>query len=874
MKELPKVYDSKSVEKKIYQMWVDGRYFEGRIDPDKKPFSIVMPPPNVTGQLHMGHALDATLQDILTRYKRMQGYAALWLPGVDHAGIATQIKVEEVLRKEEGKTRYDLGRDKFLERVWAWKQQYGDRIVEQQKSMGVSCDWSRSRFTMDETCAKAVRETFCDLYEKGLIYKGSRIINWCPHCRTALSDAEVEYRDIPGSFWYIRYPIENSDEEFIIATTRPETMLGDTGVAVNPGDERYKHLVGKNAVLPLVGRKLPIVADDYVELGFGTGAVKMTPCHDPNDYEVGLRHNLEQIQCIDGDARIINGGKYNGMDRYEARKAIVADLEEQGYLVKVEPYSHNVGCCYRCGTVVEPLTSPQWFVKMAPLAREAINVVKDGRIRFVPERFTKTYLNWMENVHDWCISRQLWWGHQIPAWYCADCGHITVSREDPTECECCRSKNITRDEDVLDTWFSSALWPFSTMGWPEKTDDLDYWYPTNVMVTGYDIIFFWVARMIFSGMEQMKEEPFKTVFIHGLVRDSQGRKMSKSLGNGIDPLEMVETYGADALRYNLITGNSPGNDMRFYVEKCEAMRNFCNKLWNASRFVMMNLSIDRNELPEKLEIEDKWILSKLNTVVKEVCENMDNFELGVAAGKIYDFIWDSFCDWYIELTKPRLNSDDGESGIGAQKVLLYVLTGILKLVHPFMPFISEEIWQALPHEGEALMIARYPEYSEKLSFPEDEQNFEMVMTAIKAVRARRSEMNVPPSRKARLIIATDRRAAFEAGRSYICKLAYASEISVQDTAPESADGMVSVVTDNARMFMPMAELVDLEKEKARIRKELANAEKQLAGQIAKLSNEKFVSRAPENIVNIEREKKAKLEALIDNLRLSLEHLGE
>ena len=874
MKELPKVYDPKSVEKKIYQMWVDGRYFEGRIDPDKKPFSIVMPPPNVTGQLHMGHALDATLQDILTRYKRMQGYAALWLPGVDHAGIATQIKVEEVLRKEEGKTRYDLGRDKFLERVWAWKQQYGDRIVEQQKSMGVSCDWSRSRFTMDETCAKAVRETFCDLYEKGLIYKGSRIINWCPHCRTALSDAEVEYRDIPGSFWYIRYPIENSDEEFIIATTRPETMLGDTGVAVNPGDERYKHLVGKNAVLPLVGRKLPIVADDYVELGFGTGAVKMTPCHDPNDYEVGLRHNLEQIQCIDGDARIINGGKYNGMDRYEARKAIVADLEEQGYLVKVEPYSHNVGCCYRCGTVVEPLTSPQWFVKMAPLAREAINVVKDGRIRFVPERFTKTYLNWMENVHDWCISRQLWWGHQIPAWYCADCGHITVSREDPTECECCRSKNITRDEDVLDTWFSSALWPFSTMGWPEKTDDLEYWYPTSVMVTGYDIIFFWVARMIFSGMEQMKEEPFKTVFIHGLVRDSQGRKMSKSLGNGIDPLEMVETYGADALRYNLITGNSPGNDMRFYVEKCEAMRNFCNKLWNASRFVMMNLSIDRNELPEKLEIEDKWILSKLNTVVKEVCENMDNFELGVAAGKIYDFIWDSFCDWYIELTKPRLNSDDGESGIGAQKVLLYVLTGILKLVHPFMPFISEEIWQALPHEGEALMIARYPEYSEKLSFPEDEQNFEMVMTAIKAVRARRSEMNVPPSRKARLIIATDRKAAFEAGRSYICKLAYASDISVQDTAPESADGMVSVVTDNARMFMPMAELVDLEKEKARIRKELANAEKQLAGQIAKLSNEKFVSRAPENIVNIEREKKAKLEALIDNLRLSLEHLGE
>ena len=804
----------------------------------------------------------------------MQGYAALWLPGVDHAGIATQIKVEEVLRKEEGKTRYDLGRDKFLERVWDWKQKYGDRIVEQQKSMGVSCDWSRSRFTMDDVCAKAVRETFCDLYEKGLIYKGSRIINWCPHCRTALSDAEVEYKDIPGSFWYIRYPIENSDEEFIIATTRPETMLGDTGVAVNPADEKYQHLVGKNAILPLVGRKLPIVADDYVELGFGTGAVKMTPCHDPNDYEVGLRHNLEQIQCIDEDAKIINGGKYNGMDRYEARKAIVADLEEQGYLVKVEPYSHNVGCCYRCGTVVEPLTSPQWFVKMAPLAKEAINVVKDGRIKFVPERFTKTYLNWMENVHDWCISRQLWWGHQIPAWYCADCGHITVSREDAAECECCHSRNITRDEDVLDTWFSSALWPFSTMGWPEKTADLNYWYPTSVMVTGYDIIFFWVARMIFSGMEQMKEEPFKTVFIHGLVRDSQGRKMSKSLGNGIDPLEMVETYGADALRFNLITGNSPGNDMRFYVEKCEAMRNFCNKLWNASRFVMMNLTIDRNELPEKLEIEDKWILSKLNSVIREVCDNMDNYELGVAAGKIYDFIWDSYCDWYIELTKPRLNGEDEESKIAAQKVLLYVLTEILKLVHPFMPFISEEIWQALPHEGEALMVARYPEYSEKLSFPEDEHNFEMAMAAIKAVRARRSEMNVPPSRKAHLIIATDKKAAFEAGRSYICKLAYASDISVQDAAPESADGMVSVVTDNARMFMPMAELVDLEKEKARILKELANAGKQLEGQIAKLANEKFISRAPENVVNMEREKKAKLEALIENLKLSLEHLGK
>ena len=873
MKELPKTYDPKAVEKKIYDLWMKGGYFKGKIDPDKKPFSIVMPPPNVTGQLHMGHALDATLQDILTRYKRMQGYSALWLPGVDHAGIATQIKVEEVLRKEEGKTRYDLGRDKFLERVWDWKRQYGDRIVEQQKSMGVSCDWDRSRFTMDETCAKAVRETFCELYDKGLIYKGSRIINWCPHCRTALSDAEVEYKDIPGSFWHIRYPIENSDEEFIIATTRPETMLGDSGVAVNPADERYTHLVGKNAILPLVGRKLPIVADDYVELGFGTGAVKMTPCHDPNDYEVGLRHNLEQIQCIDEDAKIINGGKYNGMDRYECRKAIVADLEEQGYLVKVEPYSHNVGCCYRCGTVVEPLTSPQWFVKMEPLAKKAIEVVKDGRIKFVPDRFSKTYLNWMENVHDWCISRQLWWGHQIPAWYCDDCGEITVSREDPTECAHCHSKHIHRDEDVLDTWFSSALWPFSTMGWPEKTAELGYWYPTSVMVTGYDIIFFWVARMIFSAMEQMDEIPFHTVFIHGLVRDSQGRKMSKSLGNGIDPLDMVDQYGADALRYNLITGNSPGNDMRFYVEKCEAMRNFCNKIWNASRFVMMNLTIDKNELPEKLEIEDKWILSKLNDVVREVCDNMDSYELGVAAGKIYDFIWDSYCDWYIELTKPRLNGDDEESKLAAQKVLLYVLTEILKLLHPFMPFITEEIWQALPHEGEALMIERYPEFKAELDFPEDEQNFEMVMTAIKAVRARRSEMNVPPSRKAHLIIATERTAAFEAGVSYICKLAYASEVSVLTAPPEKTDGMVSVVTDNARMFMPMAELVDMEKEKARMEKELANAEKQLAGQIAKLSNENFVTRAPENVVNAEREKKAKLEALIENLKASIAGLG-
>ena len=874
MKELPKVYDPHSVETRIYEFWEKGGYFRGIRDEKKKPFSIVMPPPNVTGQLHMGHALDATLQDILTRYKRMQGYAALWLPGQDHAGIATQIRVEEELRKTEGLTRYDLGREKFLERVWDWKNQYGNRIIEQQKRLGVSCDWERNRFTMDEVCAKAVRETFCELYEKGLIYKGSRIINWCPHCRTALSDAEVEYKDMPGHFWHIRYPIEDSDEEFIIATTRPETMLGDTGVAVHPEDERYRHLVGKNAILPLVGRKLPIVADDYVELGFGTGAVKMTPCHDPNDYEVGLRHNLDQVQCIDEDARIINGGKYNGMDRYEAREAIVRDLEEQGYLVKVEPYNHNVGCCYRCGNVVEPLTSPQWFVKMKPLAQAAIDVAKDGRVKFVPDRFTKTYLNWMENVHDWCISRQLWWGHQIPAWYCDDCGEITVSREDAVCCAHCGSKNIHREEDVLDTWFSSALWPFSTMGWPDRNETLDYWYPTTVMVTGYDIIFFWVARMIFSGMEQMNEEPFSTVFIHGLVRDSLGRKMSKSLGNGIDPLEMIERYGADALRFNLITGNSPGNDMRFYVEKCEAMRNFCNKLWNASRFVMMNLTVTENMLPAALELEDRWILSRLNDVVREVNENMDHFELGVAAGKIYDFIWDDYCDWYIELTKPRLTGGDEAASRSAQQVLLYVLTDILKLLHPFMPFITEEIWQAIPHEGEALMIQDYPVFREALSYPVDAQRFETVMDAIRAVRARRSEMNVPPSRKAHLIIVTPEKDAFAAGRSYITKLAYASDVSVVSAVPENAEKMVTAVTDNARMFMPMADLVDLQKELARLQKELANAAKQLQAQIGKLANQNFVTRAPEAVVNAEREKQARLEALIENLKSSLKHLSD
>ncbi len=670
-RELPKVYEPQEVEGRIYEMWEKNGCFEGHRDPDKKPFTIVMPPPNVTGQLHMGHAMDSTLQDILIRFKRMQGYAALWVPGTDHAGIATQIKVEEELRKNEGLTRYDLGREKFLERVWDWKHKYGGRIVQQQKKLGASCDWSRARFTMDEGLSAAVRHVFVSLYKKGLIYKGSRIINWCPNCVTALSDAEVEYQDKPGSLWHIRYPIQGEEGRYVVvATTRPETMLGDTGVAVNPNDERYQDLVGKTCVLPLVGREMPIVADEYVDVAFGTGCVKMTPAHDPNDFEVGLRHNLETIRVLDDNGRVVEGyGRYSGMDRYEARKAIVADLEEQGYLVKVEPHQHNVGTCYRCHNDVEPLISAQWFVKMEPLAKEALRVVRDGEVKFVPDRFSKIYTNWMENVHDWCISRQLWWGHRIPAWTCQECGKITVSETDPTECEHCHSHNIVQEEDVLDTWFSSALWPFSTLGWPEETEDYKYFYPTDVLVTGYDIIFFWVARMIFSGCEHTGKPPFHTVFIHGLVRDDKGRKMSKSLGNGIDPLEIAEQYGADALRFNLVTGNSPGNDMRFYTERCEAMRNFANKIWNASRFLMMNLTIDKCELPERLELEDKWILSKLNRVIPEVTENMEKFELGVAAQKVYDFIWDDYCDWYIELTKSRLQGEDAEAKVRAQQVL-------------------------------------------------------------------------------------------------------------------------------------------------------------------------------------------------------------
>ena len=866
-KELPKVYEPQQVESRIYQMWEDHDCFKGVEDSKKKPFSIVMPPPNVTGQLHMGHALDCTLQDILTRFKRMQGYSTLWVPGTDHAGIATQIKVEEELRVKEGLTRYDLGREKFLQRVWKWKEEYGNRIVEQQKKMGVSCDWSRSRFTMDEGCSKAVRETFCELYDKGLIYKGSRIINWCPHCLTALSDAEVEYTDKPGHLWHIRYPLADGSGDIVVATTRPETMMGDTGVAVNPEDEHFKHLIGKTCILPIMNREIPIVGDDYCEIGFGTGAVKMTPAHDPNDFEVGLRHNLEVIRVINDDGTINeNGGKYNGMDRYECRKAIVKDLEEQGYLVKTEPYSHNVGTCYRCHNDVEPLISAQWFVKMEPLAKEAIRVVKDGTIKFVPERFTKTYTNWMENVHDWCISRQLWWGHQIPAWYCDECGHINVSRQDPTRCEKCGCTHLTREEDVLDTWFSSALWPFSTLGWPNKdSEDLRYWYPTSVLVTGYDIIFFWVARMIFSGMEQMKQEPFKTVFIHGLVRDDKGRKMSKSLGNGIDPLEMADKFGADALRFNLITGNSPGNDMRFFVEKCEAMRNFANKIWNASRYVMMNLTIDHVQLPEQLELEDKWVLSKLNTLIREVTDNMEAYELGVASAKIYDFIWDTYCDWYIELTKARLYGEDEEAKLAAQNVLCYVLLRVLELLHPFMPFITEEIWQALPHEGDFLIQAQWPEYQERFAFTQEENAMEAVKDAISAVRARRSEMNVPPSRKAKILIVTQTPDIYAGGRDFIMRLAYASEVEVQAQSPEDLKGMVTVATHNATLYLPLAELVDIRQELERIAKEKTKAEENLARIEKKLQNESFVSKAPEAVVNAEREKADKARALIAKL---------
>ena len=873
MSELPKTYDPKSVEDKLYKFWVDSGFFHAEVNPDKKPYTIVIPPPNVTGQLHMGHAFDETLQDILIRTKRMQGYEALWMPGTDHAGIATQIKVEENLRKEEGLTRYDLGREEFLKRVWAWKDKFGSRIISQLKKLGTSCDWDRERFTMDEGCSKAVREVFVNLYNKGLIYKGHRIINWCPHCATALSDAEVEYETQPGKLWHIRYPLADGSGELVVATTRPETFMGDTGVAVNPNDERYKHLIGKTCILPIMNREIPIFGDEYVDMEFGTGCVKVTPCHDPNDFEMGQRHNLEQILVFNEDATVnANGGKYEGMDRYECRKAVVKDLEEGGYLVKIEDHEHNVGTCYRCGTTVEPMTSAQWFVKMAPLAKPAMDVVNEGKTKFVPDRFSKTYLRWMENVHDWCISRQLWWGHRIPAFYCDDCGEMTVSKTDVHTCPKCGGTHIHQEEDVLDTWFSSALWPFSTLGWPDKTKELEYFYPTSTLVTGYDIIFFWVARMIFSGVEHMGETPFETVYIHGLVRDAQGRKMSKSLGNGIDPLEVIDQYGADALRFTLATGNSPGNDMRFSDERVQASRNFCNKIWNASRFIQMNLTIDKDkavQLPADLAIEDKWIISKFNTLVADVTRNIDQYELGLAAAKLNDFIWENFCDWYIEIAKTRLQTGDEN----VQKVLCYVLSGAMQLLHPFMPFITETIWQALPHEGPSVMVSKWPEYDEKLNFSVEEAQMESLMDAVRAIRNRRAEMNVPPSKKAKVLILTEKKDTFSAGAGFFPKLAYASEIELIDAVPADAAKMASVVTGDAQIYMPMGDLIDFEAERARLGKEKSKVEADIDFVMKKLNNPKFVDKAPEKVVAAEREKAEKLREHLAKLEESIAALN-
>ena len=874
--ELPKTYSPAEFEDRIYQNWCEKGYFTPDPTSTAPSFSVVIPPPNVTGQLHMGHALDETLQDILVRYKRMQGYNTLWVPGTDHAGIATQIKVEENLRVNEGLTRYDLGREKFLERVWDWKHQYGNRIINQLKKLGSSCDWTRERFTMDEGCSRAVREVFVNLYDKGLIYRGHRIINWCPHCLTALSDAEVEYKDQPGNFWHIKYPIKGTDEYVVVATTRPETMFGDTAVAVNPEDENMKHLIGKTLILPVVGREIPVIADDYVEIGFGTGCVKITPAHDPNDFLVGQRHNLEQIKVMNDDATMnAYAGKYEGMDRYACRKALVADLEAEGYLLKTEPHDHNVGTCYRCGTTVEPLTSDQWFVKMKPLAEPAIEAVENGSINFVPERFSKNYFNWMNNILDWCISGQLWWGHRIPAFYCDACGEMTVSKTDITVCPKCGAP-VRQEEDVLDTWFSSALWPFSTLGWPDNTEDLKKYYPTSVLVTGYDIITFWVSRMIFSGLEHMGQKPFSTVFIHGLVRDAQGRKMSKSLGNGIDPLLMIEKYGADALRFALATGNSPGNDMRFSDEKIEAARNFANKLWNASRFVRMNLTIDEIKLPEAsaLATEDKWILSKYNALVKTVISALDNFEVGVALSAIYDFTWDIFCDWYIELTKSRLSEKETAGNLAAQNVLAYVLTGILKLLHPFMPFITEEIYQSLPHDCESIMISDYPKVDDTLNYTAEAEQMERVLGAIRAIRTRRSEMNVLPSRRAKLYIATKYTDSFcEATTPFFVRLASASEVEIAESFDISADNSVQIITDAATIYLPLADLIDFEKEKAR----LAGEEKKLVGEIErlekKLSNAGFVAKAPAAVVDGEKAKLAKYNENLAGVRDALAKLG-
>ena len=869
-KELAKAYEPQEVEGRIYDFWMQGGYFHAEVDPKKKPYTIVIPPPNITGQLHMGHAWDETLQDILIRWKRMQGYSALWLPGTDHASIATEAKIVEAMR-EEGITKEDLGREAFLERAWAWKDKFGGRILEQLKLLGSSCDWDRLRFTMDEGCSKAVRHVFVKLYEEGLIYRGERIINWCPHCKTAISDAEVIFEEQQGSFWHLRYPLADGSGYIQLATTRPETMLGDTAVAVHPEDERYKHLVGKNVILPLVNKEIPIVADEYVEMDFGTGVVKITPAHDPNDFEVGRRHNLPVINVMNEDGSINeNGGKYAGLSGMEARKQIVKDLEESGYLIKVEPLKHNVGTCQRCHTVVEPRVSTQWFVKMEPLAKPAIDVVKDGTIRFIPERLEKTYYNWMENIKDWCISRQLWWGHRIPAWYCEDCGETIVSETDVDTCPKCGGKRIHQDEDTLDTWFSSALWPFSTLGWPDETEELKYFYPTDTLVTGYDIIFFWVARMIFSGLKHMDKAPFNTVLFHGLLRDSQGRKMSKSLGNGIDPVDVINQYGADALRFTLVTGNSPGNDARYSDEKVAASRNFANKIWNAARFIHMN--IDGHSvpcaLPETLSLEDQWIVSRFNTVTKEVTENLDKFELGMAVSKLYDFIWDDFCDWYIELAKRPLTGGDEAAAQNTRQVLVWVLTNTLALLHPFMPFVTEEIWQSLPHQGEALIVEPWPEYEEGRAFPQAEAEMKKVMELITAVRTRRSEMNVPPSKKAHLAIEAADTAAFEAEKEAIARLAYCSGVEVAQSVPQ-AEGSVTVVTAACRAYLPMDDLVDKKAETARLTKELEGAKKQLATAEAKLQNEKFISKAPQKVIDGVKDNAEKLREKVRGIEEAL-----
>ena len=872
-KELAKAYEPQEVEGRIYDFWMKGGYFHAEVDPKKKPYTIVIPPPNITGQLHMGHAWDETLQDILIRWKRMQGYSALWLPGTDHASIATEAKIVEAMR-QEGITKEDLGRDGFLERAWAWKDKFGGRILEQLKLLGSSCDWDRLRFTMDEGCSKAVRHVFVKLYNEGLIYRGERIINWCPNCKTAISDAEVEFEEKDGSFWHLRYPLADGSGYVELATTRPETMLGDTAVAVHPEDERYQHLVGKRVILPLVNKEIPIVADEYVEMDFGTGVVKITPAHDPNDFEVGRRHDLPVINVMNEDGSINeNGGKYAGLSGMEARKQIVKDLEEGGYLIKVEPIKHNVGTCQRCHTVVEPRVSTQWFVKMEPLAGPAIDVVKDGTIRFIPERMEKTYYNWMENIKDWCISRQLWWGHRIPAWYCEDCGETIVSETNVDTCPKCGGKHLHQDEDTLDTWFSSALWPFSTLGWPDETEELKYFYPTNTLVTGYDIIFFWVARMIFSGMKHMGKAPFSTVLYHGLLRDSQGRKMSKSLGNGIDPVEVIDQYGADALRFTLVTGNSPGNDARYSEEKVAASRNFANKIWNAARFIHMN--IDGKDvpcdLPETLTLEDQWIVSRFNTVAKEVTENLEKFELGMAVQKLYDFLWDDFCDWYIELAKIRLNSADEAAAQGARQVLVWTLGSTLKLLHPFMPFVTEEIWQSLPHEGEALIVAPWPEYEEGHAFPQAEAEMKKVMELITAVRTRRSEMNVPPSKKAHLMVETAAPQAFVTEQEAIARLAYCSSVEVGGHF-EQTEGSVTVVTAACRGYLPMDDLVDKKAETARLQKELEGAKKQLATAQAKLQNEKFISKAPQNVIDGVKDNAKKLQEKVRMIEESLKAL--